>query len=79
MIYVLKVAKEGTGDETTPIAIAIFPMITFLTSVATSSIIGKLYLKMGRKKTFTLGAVIQVIVSGSLMVLYNFTLQMFIF
>merc|ERR1712032_1038389 len=45
------------GSTSTPIALAIFPMIIFISSVLCSTSLNKLYLKIGRKKTFTLGAV----------------------
>ena len=43
-------------------------MIIFISSVITSTFIGEAYKKIGRKKTFTVGAVILCINSASLMV-----------
>ena len=58
LIYVLKVAKEGTGGKETPIALAIVPVIIYIATVCTSSVIPKLSKRFGRKKTFTIGAVL---------------------
>jgi hypothetical protein len=43
-------------------------MIIFISSVITSTYLGKLYLCIGRKKTFTLGAFFQVVAMVLLMV-----------
>ena len=43
-------------------------MIIFISSVLTSTFIGEAYKKIGRKKTFTVGAFILIVNSVSLMV-----------
>lgn len=60
LIYVLKVGGEDYTQEikNTPIELAVFPMIVFISSVATSSSLGTLYMKVGRGKTYTIGMVL---------------------
>ena len=62
--YVLKVTGKGL---TSPL-MALFPLICFISAVLASSFMGSVYKKIGRKKTFTIGVILQAFASTSLMV-----------
>jgi len=56
LVIVLEVVQPDETKAKTPIELAIFPMVCFLTSVLATSVLGKLYRKIGRKYTFSIGA-----------------------
>jgi len=62
--YVLKVTGKGL---TSPL-MALFPLICFISAVLASSFMGSVYKIIGRKKTFTIGVILQAFASTSLMV-----------
>lgn len=55
LVYVLDYATEEELASKTPLEVAAIPLILYVSSVAFSSVIEKLFLKIGRKKTFSLG------------------------
>ena len=50
----MHIEKDPGGG--TPIELAIFPLLMYCTSVICSGTMGYVYRRIGRKKTFTLGA-----------------------
>lgn len=73
MPFYLQYVLEVKGGITSPF-MALFPLICFLSAVLASSFMGSVYKKIGRKKTFTIGVVLQVIASISLMVMIKLSL-----
>ena len=67
LIYILDVNK-GYGEEANSIYLAIFPLISCTASTIVSNYMGSLSKNLGRKMTFTIGLVVQIIVSVLLMV-----------
>ena len=69
LVSVLKVVSGDPKDLTSPL-MALYPLICFLFAVLTSSSMGSIYKKIGRKKTFTIGIGIQAVASLILMVTF---------
>ncbi len=66
IIYVLKFASEETK---TPMEVALIPLLLYITSTAVSSRADKLFLLLGRRKTFSIGGFLMVIAAFGLLLI----------
>ncbi len=55
LLYVMKVNGDDKTGSKNSIYLAIYPLISFSSSVAISSYMGELYKWIGRKQTFSIG------------------------
>lgn len=62
MVYVLKIANDSTVAST-PIEIALIPLLLFVSSVIVSSVLDVLYGSIGKRKTFCVGVILMCISS----------------
>ncbi|EAR84718.2 MFS transporter (macronuclear) [Tetrahymena thermophila SB210] len=63
LVYVLRIATEEEISDSTPMEIALIPLLLFISSVLMSSTLDQLYQKIGKRKVFSIGAVLMIVSS----------------
>ncbi|KAL4509928.1 hypothetical protein ABPG72_010121 [Tetrahymena utriculariae] len=63
LVYVLRIATEEEISDSTPTEIALIPLLLFISSVLMSSTLDQLYQKIGKRKVFSIGAILMVVSS----------------